>query len=87
MNDHQDQGEQDKKRRLKKAISLLKSWNTPSPDYENLDFSRWCQSEAQYQEEQRQWLADRRQKKKTDHSKDSAASSDAADGDKAPKTS
>lgn len=53
----------DKKRRLKALVKALKSWKGPKPDYDNLDFSRYHQTEAEYQEEQREWLESRRKKK------------------------
>ena len=53
-----------KKKRLEKLIAVLKSWKGPKPDFENLDFSRYNQTEEEYQEEQRQWLEGRRKKSK-----------------------
>ena len=52
-----------RKRRLEKLIEVLKSWKGPRPDYDNPDYSRYHQTEEEYQEEQRQWLESRRQKK------------------------
>lgn len=52
-----------RKKRLDKLIEVLKSWNGPKPDYDNLDFSRYEQTEEEYQEEQRKWLESRRKKK------------------------
>jgi len=53
-----------RKKRLKKLIEALKSWNGPSPDYDHLDFSRYHQTEEEYQEEQRRWMKGRRKKRK-----------------------
>lgn len=54
-----------RKKRLAKLIELLKSWKSSAPDYDNLDFSRYHQTEEEYQEEQRQWLEGLRREKKT----------------------
>ena len=53
-----------RKKRLEKLIEVLKGWKGPKPDYANLDFSRFHQTEEEYQDEQRQWLESRRKKKK-----------------------
>jgi len=47
--------------RLEKLIELLKSWSGKKPDYDNLDFSKWNQSEEEYQKEQEEWLKKRKQ--------------------------
>ncbi len=52
-----------RKNRLEKLIKALKSWKGAKPDYDNLDFSRYRQTEEAYQEEQREWLNSRRKKK------------------------
>lgn len=52
-----------RKKRLEKLIDLFKSWKGPTPDYDNPDYSRYYQTEAEYQEEQRQWLESRRRPK------------------------
>lgn len=52
-----------RKKRLDKLIEMLKSWKGPKPDYDNLDFSRYHQTEAEYQEEQKKWIESRRKKK------------------------
>ncbi len=51
-----------RKKRLEKLIKVLKGWKGPKPDYDNLDFSRYHQTEEEYQQEQRDWLASRRNK-------------------------
>ncbi|MFZ5562714.1 MAG: hypothetical protein ACOZBW_01575 [Thermodesulfobacteriota bacterium] len=43
--------------RIKKLIDILKSWKGEKPDLENLDFSRYHQTEEEYQAEQKEWLA------------------------------
>ena len=53
----------DKKRRLKKLIHLLKSLNGEKPDIGNLDFSRYHQTEEEYQKEQANWLKKIKKKK------------------------
>lgn len=52
-----------RKKRLEKIIQLLKFWKGPAPDYEHLDFSRYHQTEEEYQKEQKQWLEERRREK------------------------
>ncbi len=47
--------DREKKHRLKKIIRYLKSLKGKKPDYNNLDFSSWDQSEEQYQKEQAKW--------------------------------
>lgn len=59
-----------RKRRLEKMIGILKSWKGPKPDYDNLDFSRYNQTEEEYQEEQRQWMENRRKNKDTQNDYD-----------------
>lgn len=57
---------EDKPRRkisIDRLIEILKSWKGPRPDYDNLDFSNWNQTEEEYQEEQRQWLEGRKGRK------------------------
>lgn len=49
--------------RIRKLIDILKSWKGEKPDLENLDFSRYRQTEADYQVEQREWLASAKKKK------------------------
>jgi hypothetical protein len=48
---------------IDRLIDILKSWKGSRPDYDNPDFSRWHQTEVEYQKEQRQWLKSRKGKK------------------------
>ena len=49
-----------KNKRLQKIFKVLKLWPAKvAPDYDNLDFSNWNQTEEEYQQEQRQWLEKR----------------------------
>lgn len=52
-----------RKQRLEKLIKVFKSWKGPKPDYDHLDFSRYHQTEEEYQEEQKKWMESRRKKK------------------------
>lgn len=53
-----------KDRKLEKIIKLLKSWQGQTPDYENLDFSDYKQTEEEYQKNQKEWLEAVKKKKK-----------------------
>ncbi len=46
----------DKQSRLEKLKSFLKGLKGKKPDYNNLDFSKWNQTEEEYQEDQRKWV-------------------------------
>ncbi|MDY6904366.1 MAG: hypothetical protein SWH61_06745 [Thermodesulfobacteriota bacterium] len=56
--------------RLSKLIDLLKSWKGEKPDYDNLDFSNWHQTEAEYQKEQSEWLKKRKKRSSSGESTD-----------------
>lgn len=56
-----------KHRRLEKIMNLLKSWKGEKPDYDNLDFSNWHQSEESYQQEQREWMKSRKKPTPSGH--------------------
>jgi len=53
----------DRKKRLKKLLRFLKSLKGEKPDYDNLDFSKYHQTEEDYQKEQNKWLEKVRKKK------------------------
>ncbi|MDY6824095.1 MAG: hypothetical protein SWH68_09940 [Thermodesulfobacteriota bacterium] len=48
------------RRGLAKLFELMKSLRGKTPDYDNLDFSNWHQSEESYQKEQAEWLKTRK---------------------------
>ena len=48
---------------IKKLIDLFKNWKGQKPDLDNPDFSRYHQTEAEYQAEQKEWLASVKKKK------------------------
>jgi hypothetical protein len=54
---------QDKKERFKKILRLLKSLNGEKPDIGKLDFSKYHQTEEEYQKEQENWLNKVKRKK------------------------
>ena len=58
---HPPDGEK-QRRGLAKLIELLKSWRGKTPDYDNLDFSNWHQTEESYQKEQAEWLKTRQKR-------------------------
>ncbi|MFP3981944.1 MAG: hypothetical protein ACLFUY_11140 [Desulfobacterales bacterium] len=58
---------------IKKLIRFFRRMPRKKPDAEQADYTGWHQSEAQYQKEQAEWLAQvaaRRQKKRTGNGKD-----------------
>ncbi len=49
--------------KLKKIIGLLKSLKGKKPEYDNLDFSNYNQTEEEYQKEQEEWAREVKRKK------------------------
>ncbi len=51
--DNKEQG----KISIEKLVALIRKLNPGKPDLREADYSRWDQTEEEYQQEQAQWLA------------------------------